>query len=218
MLPVRIIYGTKDGRLHLFCKLRIVFGEPIPAADLQIRDQSHKMAELRRMKNRLRDELEQLLADNAFAVRLAKRQRRNPLHRTISRSCRNIFPFEGEGDFSPLGRAPPEAVGGELPRPEASDKDTALSLRPAGPLLASAISPVPGSLSHEGGKDQKGAYLWRSSVPKLPASASVWTARCQLTYDLLAEGRKVATLGPLIHNAQVVADLEAKGRCDLPGY
>ncbi len=36
------------------------------------------------MKNRLRDELEQLLADNAFAVRLAKRQRRNPLHRTTS--------------------------------------------------------------------------------------------------------------------------------------
>ena len=37
MLPVRIIYGTKDGRLHLFCKVRIVFGEAIPAADLQIR-------------------------------------------------------------------------------------------------------------------------------------------------------------------------------------
>ena len=33
----------------------------------------------------------------------------------------------------------------------------------------------------------------------------------KLTYDLLAQGRKVATLGPLIHNAQVVADLEAKG-------
>ena len=31
----------------------------------------------------------------------------------------------------------------------------------------------------------------------------------KLTYDLLAQGRKVATLGPLIHNAQVVADLEA---------
>ena len=78
MLPVRIIYGTKDGRLHLFCKLRIVFGEPIPAADLQIRDQSHKMAELRRMKNRLRDELEQLLADNAFAVRLAETAAEEP--------------------------------------------------------------------------------------------------------------------------------------------
>ena len=68
MLPVRIIYGSKDGRIHLFCKIRIVFGTPIPAEELQIKDQSHKMAELRRMKNRLRDELEQLLADNAFAV------------------------------------------------------------------------------------------------------------------------------------------------------
>lgn len=78
MLPVRIIYGSKDGRLHLFCKVRIVFGEPIPAADLQIRDQSHKMAELRRMKNRLRDELEQLLADNAFAMRLAETAAEEP--------------------------------------------------------------------------------------------------------------------------------------------
>ena len=78
MLPVRIIYGTKDGRLHLFCKVRIVFGEPIPAAALQIRDQSHKMAELRRMKNRLRDELEQLLADNAFAMRLAETAAEEP--------------------------------------------------------------------------------------------------------------------------------------------
>lgn len=33
----------------------------------------------------------------------------------------------------------------------------------------------------------------------------------KLTYDLLAEGRRVATLGPLIHNPQVVADLESRG-------
>ena len=66
MLPVRIIYGTKDGRLHLFCKVRIVFGEPIPAADQKNKKQNQKMTELRRMKNRLRDELEQLLADIAF--------------------------------------------------------------------------------------------------------------------------------------------------------
>ena len=72
MLPVRIIYNTKDGRARLFCKVRIVFGTPIPAEELQIKDQSHKMAELRRMKNRLRDELEQLLADNAFAPQLAE--------------------------------------------------------------------------------------------------------------------------------------------------
>ena len=38
----------------------------------------------------------------------------------------------------------------------------------------------------------------------------------KLTYDLLAQGRKVATLGPLIHNPQVVADLAHKGAltCD----
>ena len=72
MLPVRIIYGTKDGRMRLFCKVRIVFGEPIPAADLQIKDPSHKIAELRRMKNRLRDELEALLAANAFDVQIAE--------------------------------------------------------------------------------------------------------------------------------------------------
>lgn len=33
----------------------------------------------------------------------------------------------------------------------------------------------------------------------------------KMTYDLLAQGRKVATLGPLIHNPQCVADLAAKG-------
>ena len=38
----------------------------------------------------------------------------------------------------------------------------------------------------------------------------------QLTYELLEQGRPVATLGPLIHNPQVVEDLESKGAitCD----
>ena len=72
MLPVRIIYGTKDGRLHLFCKVRIVFGEAIPAADLPIKDPIHTIAELRRMKNRLKDELEALLKANAFDVQAAE--------------------------------------------------------------------------------------------------------------------------------------------------
>ncbi|MGN0984702.1 MAG: bifunctional 4-hydroxy-3-methylbut-2-enyl diphosphate reductase/30S ribosomal protein S1, partial [Gemmiger sp.] len=38
----------------------------------------------------------------------------------------------------------------------------------------------------------------------------------KLTYDLLAQGRKVATLGPLIHNPQVVADLERRGALTCP--
>ncbi len=33
----------------------------------------------------------------------------------------------------------------------------------------------------------------------------------ELTYQLLEQGKKVSTLGPLIHNPQAVADLEAKG-------
>ena len=32
-----------------------------------------------------------------------------------------------------------------------------------------------------------------------------------LVYGLVEKGEKVCTLGPIIHNAQLVADLEAKG-------
>ncbi|MEE0799770.1 MAG: 4-hydroxy-3-methylbut-2-enyl diphosphate reductase, partial [Gemmiger sp.] len=38
----------------------------------------------------------------------------------------------------------------------------------------------------------------------------------KLTYDLLSQGHRIATLGPLIHNPQVVSDLEHRGAltCD----
>ena len=72
MLPCRIIYSTKDGRLHLFCRIRIVFGPAIPAAELQITDAAHKVTALRHMKNRLRDALEGLLAANDFPVHTAQ--------------------------------------------------------------------------------------------------------------------------------------------------
>ena len=32
-----------------------------------------------------------------------------------------------------------------------------------------------------------------------------------LVYDLVEKGEKVCTLGPIIHNAQLVSDLESKG-------
>lgn len=32
-----------------------------------------------------------------------------------------------------------------------------------------------------------------------------------LVYDLLDKGERVATLGPIIHNPQLVAELEARG-------
>ena len=178
-VPVRIIYGTKDGRLHLFCKVRIVFGEPIPAADLQIRDQSHKMAELRRMKNRLRDELEQLLADNAFAmpvVEAAPEPEQLPEKRRVS--CR------GDARIAPqTERQPQRSRVGDRHRPQ---------------------QPVKRSLSMEIIRAKTAGFCF--GVDRA----------VKLTYDLLAQGRKVATLGPLIHNAQVVADLEAKGAVTCP--
>lgn len=67
MVPCRILYGTKDGRMHLFCRMRICFGPAIPVEDLQIQDPKRKIAALRVMKNRLKDDLEQLLADNRYS-------------------------------------------------------------------------------------------------------------------------------------------------------
>lgn len=69
MLPCRIIYGTKDGRFHLFCRIRICFGPAIPAAELQITDPKRRIAALRAMKNRLKGELEALLAQNKFEAK-----------------------------------------------------------------------------------------------------------------------------------------------------
>ena len=115
MLPVRIIYGTKDGRLHLFCKVRIVFGEAIPAADLQIKDPSHKIAELRRMKNRLKDELEALLKANAFDVQQAETAAA-PAAETAKPAAEK--PTEQPAEAKPTAAAQPA----EMPAlPEAAD-------------------------------------------------------------------------------------------------
>ena len=32
VVPVRICYDTPDGRMHLFCRVRVIYGEPMPAA------------------------------------------------------------------------------------------------------------------------------------------------------------------------------------------
>lgn len=31
VVPCRILYDTPDGRMHLFCKVRVIYGEPMPA-------------------------------------------------------------------------------------------------------------------------------------------------------------------------------------------
>ena len=72
MLPCRILYDTKDGKMRLFCRIRIAFGPAIPAEALQITDATHKVTMLRHMKARLRTALEDLLTANAFAVQTAE--------------------------------------------------------------------------------------------------------------------------------------------------
>lgn len=73
LLPCRILYDTPDGRMRLFCRMRICFGPAIPAAELVIADPSRKVAALRGMKKRLQKELELLLEQNAFPPRLDKK-------------------------------------------------------------------------------------------------------------------------------------------------
>lgn len=32
VVPCRILYDTPDRKMHLFCKVRVIYGEPMPAA------------------------------------------------------------------------------------------------------------------------------------------------------------------------------------------
>ena len=32
VVPCRILYDTPDGKMHLLCKVRVIYGEPMPAA------------------------------------------------------------------------------------------------------------------------------------------------------------------------------------------
>ncbi len=60
MVPCRIVYGSRDGKMHLFCRVHICFGPVIPAAELKVEDPKHAMAALRGIKHRLLDEWDAL--------------------------------------------------------------------------------------------------------------------------------------------------------------
>lgn len=66
LIPCRIIYDTPNGHMRMFCRVRVCFGEPIPAADLKIEDPKHSMSTLRTLKHRLADSLEALYETNKF--------------------------------------------------------------------------------------------------------------------------------------------------------
>lgn len=107
--------------MHLFCKIRIVFGEPIPAAELQVTDTTHKIAALRRMKNRLRDDLEQLLAENAFPA-LPAAEEKPAIEPPVIEQPRSAPPAEEPAAVQPVMAQP------VLEQPAAPEQQEAAAL------------------------------------------------------------------------------------------
>ena len=59
VVPVRIHYETPDGKMKLFCKVRVVYGEPMPAAQFAMKSR-RDMKKLRANKQALLDAWEKL--------------------------------------------------------------------------------------------------------------------------------------------------------------
>ena len=67
-MPCRIIYDTPDGRSHWFCRVKVVFGQPIPAAQLDL-GEKRDMKKLRENKKLLVQRWEQLYEENKYPER-----------------------------------------------------------------------------------------------------------------------------------------------------
>ena len=59
VVPVRILYDTPDGRVKLFCKVKVVYGEPMPAAQFAM-ESRRDLKTLRANKQALLDAWEDL--------------------------------------------------------------------------------------------------------------------------------------------------------------
>lgn len=59
VVPVRILYDTPDGRMKLFCKVKVVYGEPMPAAQFAM-ESRRDLKTLRANKQVLLDAWEDL--------------------------------------------------------------------------------------------------------------------------------------------------------------
>ncbi len=70
VVPVRIHYETPDGKMKLFCKVRVVYGEPMPAAQFAM-ESRRDMKKLRANKQALLDAWEKQKGEN-MEIRLAK--------------------------------------------------------------------------------------------------------------------------------------------------
>ena len=59
VVPVRILYDTPDGRMRLFCKVKVIYGEPMPAAQFAM-ESRRDLKTLRANKQALLDAWENL--------------------------------------------------------------------------------------------------------------------------------------------------------------
>ena len=59
VVPVRLLYDTPDGRMKLFCKVKVVYGEPMPAAQFAM-ESRRDLKTLRANKQALLDAWEEL--------------------------------------------------------------------------------------------------------------------------------------------------------------
>jgi len=59
VVPCRILYDTPDGRMKLFCKVKVVYGEPMPAAQFAM-ESRRDLKTLRANKQALLDAWEEL--------------------------------------------------------------------------------------------------------------------------------------------------------------
>ena len=59
VVPVRILYDTPDGRMKLFCKVKVVYGEPMPAAQFAM-ESRRDLKTLRANKQALLDAWDEL--------------------------------------------------------------------------------------------------------------------------------------------------------------
>ena len=59
VVPVRIVYDTPDGRMHLFCRVNVIYGQPMPAAQFAMEGR-RDMKTLRANKQALVNEWEKL--------------------------------------------------------------------------------------------------------------------------------------------------------------
>lgn len=59
VVPVRILYDTPDGKMKLFCKVKVVYGEPMPAAQFAM-ESRRDLKTLRANKQALLDAWEEL--------------------------------------------------------------------------------------------------------------------------------------------------------------